>query len=63
MDYCPIGDYFYDLLCEDYPEVDDRVTQTYEQWKEHTENIIAYVQTLPTHYEFLKEHIYKDETD
>jgi len=63
MDYAPLGEYFYNILIQDHPEVDERTTETYEHWLNHRENLIEYVKTLPTHYEFLKEHIYKDESD
>lgn len=63
MDYCPLGEFFYNIFVEDHPSRIERTDATYEQWLQHRENITAYVQTLPTHYEFLKENIYTNESD
>lgn len=63
MGYKPLGEYYWGVVCEDLPGKEENAERIYESWLQHKENLIAYVQSLPTHYEFLKEHIYKDESD
>lgn len=58
MGYKPLGKYMYDLICEQIPGKDERTDSNLKEWLQHRENLIEYVKTLPSHYEFLKENIY-----
>lgn len=60
MGYNPQGKYFQSVLCDMVPGKDAEITQFYNEWMQHRENIIKYVEVLPTHYQFLKENIYKE---
>jgi hypothetical protein len=60
MGYNPLSKYFLGLVCSAYPGKDDEISDFYEQWKQHKQNLIAYVKELPSHYQFLKDTIYKD---
>ena len=58
--YKPLTKHFMKILIEDHPEVLEEVQETFNQWIKHREEVIEYVKTLPSHHEFLKEHIYKN---
>jgi hypothetical protein len=61
MGYKPLGKYFYELVCNAIPGKAEKTDDNLAQWSQHRENLIEYIKSLPTHYEFLKENIYKDE--
>ena len=61
MGYKPLGKYFYELVCNAIPGKAEKTDDNLAQWSHHRENLIEYIKSLPTHYEFLKENIYKDE--
>ena len=60
MGYNPQSKYFQGVLKEMVPGKDAEITQFYNEWMQHRENLINFVKVLPTHYQFLKENIYKD---
>jgi hypothetical protein len=43
-----------------YGETEEDHTKVYENWLEHREEVMAYIDTLETHYQFLERTIYKD---
>lgn len=61
MGYNPLSKYFLDIFQKNYPGRDTEIDTFHDQWQQHRKNIIEYVMQLPTHYQFLKETIYKDE--
>jgi len=61
MGYNPLSKYFLGFVLRDVPGKAAEIADFYDQWKQHRENLIAYVNELPSHYQFLKDTIYIDE--
>lgn len=60
MGYKPMGERMLNKVREKDPDIDKKMKQVYNNWRQHVDEITEYVNTLPTSYEFLKETIYKD---
>ena len=58
MGHKPISEYYLNWFRQEHPDVDKYLDNVYAQWRQYVESISRYVKTLPTSYEFLKEHIY-----
>ena len=58
MGHKPISEYYLNWVRQKHPEIDNHLENVYAQWRQYVESISKYIKTLPTSYEFLKEHIY-----
>ncbi len=58
MGHKPISEYYLNWVRQEHPDVDNHLENVYDQWRQYVDSISAYVKTLPSSYEFLKEHIY-----
>jgi tryptophan halogenase len=48
------------FLDEKYQEIPGYETEVYNRWLEHKNAVMQHIDTLPTHYEFLKKNIHKE---
>ena len=54
----PIDATHSDFLDKQYGEPSRYREDVYAKWLEHRNEVLEYIDTLPTHYEYLKEHIH-----
>lgn len=59
MGYNPMDRAHKRFMDEKYLEKPGYETEVYNKWLEHKEQVMAHIATLPTHYEYLKNNIYK----
>lgn len=59
MGYNPVDAAHKRFLDDRYMESDDYSTTIYNKWLFHKEEVMAHINTLPTHYQFLKDNIHK----
>jgi tryptophan halogenase len=61
MGYNPMDSYHVDFLNNQYNEDPGLAEQQWDNWVIHRDEVLEYIKTLPSHYEFLKKEIYKIE--
>ena len=61
MGYNPIDESYAALLDEQFGEPKGYREVIHKQWLEHKEKLMKHIETLPTHYQFLKDNIHKDQ--
>lgn len=49
------------MICYRHPAAEEEIQQVRNKFLEKKKEILKYIDTLPTHYEFLKKEIYKDD--
>ena len=54
----PIDATHSNFLDRQYGEIENYRESVYAKWLEHRDEVLAYIDTLPSHYEYLKEHIH-----
>jgi hypothetical protein len=59
MGYNPVYESKVDFLDIRYMESPEYWEKVYADWQNHREKTVKHVGNLPTHYEFLKQHIHK----
>lgn len=59
MGYNPMTKAKIDVLCYNYPNIYDEIQSLRDKYEERKVHILSYIDSLPTHYEFLKKEIYK----
>lgn len=59
MGYNPINSAHIDFLNQRYPEGPEFWNNVLNTWKQHRDEVLIYIDTLPTHREFLEKTIYK----
>ena len=60
MGYNPISKAEADMTCYRNPEAYNKIQSVRNVYKKKKEKILQYIETLPSHYQFLKEGIYKN---
>ena len=59
MNYNPLYPRKVDWLDKKYHEVPNYEDRVYREWEAHRDEVLKHIEELPTHYEFLKNTIYK----
>jgi hypothetical protein len=59
MDYNPIDADMKRYLDEKYSEHIGYTELVYKKWEEHRDEVLKHIETLPSHREFLAQHIHK----
>jgi tryptophan halogenase len=58
MGYSPMDKANKDFLDKKYNENPDSATEVYNKWLQHRDDVLAEIEKMPTHYEFLKTEIH-----
>lgn len=61
MGLTPISTTQAKMICYRHPNVEEEMQNVRNNYIQHKHNILEHIETLPTHYEFLKKEIYKNE--
>ena len=59
MGYNPMNDVHAAFMDEKYEEIPGYREDSWETWIQHRDEVLAKIELMPTHYEFLKQHIHK----
>jgi hypothetical protein len=59
MGYNPMDAHRVSFMNKQYMEDARAMDQEWDTWILHRDEVLAYIKTLPSHYEFLKKEIYK----